>query len=192
MDKWANLYFEWKLIDEKVLHYSKPSKIQLIYEISIISIPILFIVVVFLLIWNYFNLNSWTLVLISILILSIWWFNIFYKIYRTRRNYIIITSKRILFHWIKWFFNDYMKKIHYENIVNVNYFTANLIWKFFWYWTLEIQTSHSWMWDIVMYHIENAKNITHYIDKLISLNPEQRNDFGEFNPNYFKEGYENK
>jgi len=80
-----------------------------------------------------------------------------------------------------------MKKVTYDNIVNVNYFTESLFWKIFHYWTLHIQTAHSGLWDINVYHVENWKMLTHYIDKLISLSNEDRNDFKEFDESYFKD-----
>ena len=188
MGKWDGFSFEWKQIDEKVLHFSRPAKIQLIYEICIIGLPLIMIDIIILSLWIYFSISWWILWLTIFIITFIGVLSILYKMYRTKRNYIIITSKRIIFHGIKWLFNDYMKKIHYENIINVNYFTQNLVWKIFKYWTLEIQTSHSWLWDITMYNIENWKMLTHYIDKVISISQEERNNFWEFNPRYFKEG----
>lgn len=119
MWKWDKFYFEGKQIDEKVLHFSRPSKIQLMYEVFLILFPIFIIDIIFIFIWMYLDLSG-LLIVFLILILSFCRFlSVAYKIYRTKRNYIIITSKRIMFHWIKWLFNDYMKKIHYENIINV-------------------------------------------------------------------------
>jgi hypothetical protein len=37
-----------------------------------------------------------------------------------------------------------------------------------------------------VYHIENGKMLTHYIDKVLHLDPEDRKKFSEFDPEYFK------
>jgi hypothetical protein len=186
MPNWSNINFEWKHVDEKVLHFTRPSKKQTLFEILKILIPVIFIEIIFIFLWLKeiisWNINSFIIVFIALFTI----FSIWYKVYRSRRNYLYITSKRILFHWIEWFFHDYVKKVTYDNIVNVNYSTESIFWKIFSYWTLYIQTAHSGLWDISVYHVENWKMLTHYIDKLVSLNSEERNNFSEFDASYFK------
>ena len=186
MSKWWNITFEGKHIDEKVLHYCRPSKYQTFYEILKIEIPVLLISVIFILV-SIYELLSFS---ITIPLIAILWLisscTVAYKIYRFKNNYLFITSKRILFHWMEWLFKDYVKKISYSNIRNVNFFTESLFWKIFKYGSLEIQSSHGWEWDITVYHIEHGKMLTHYIDKIMHLSPEQRDEFAEFDPEYFK------
>ncbi len=88
---------------------------------------------------------------------------------------------------MEWLFKDYVKKISYDNIRNVNYFTWSILGKIFNYGTLEIQSSHWWIGDITVYHIEHGKMLTHYIDKIIHIQAEERSSFPEFDPNYFKD-----
>lgn len=186
MGKYDNLTFEGKHIDEKILYFSNPSKIQLKIELFKIILPLILVDLIFVLLYFY---NVFSFVWFIILFLIFTWFSlfsIFYKIYRTKNNYLYITSKRILFHWMNWFFKDYVKKISFENVRNINYFTVSFFWKIFWYGNIEIQSSHWWHWDITLYHMENWKMIAHYIDKLISLTPEERKNFAEFDKNYFK------
>jgi len=186
MPNWSNITFEWKHVDEKVLHFTRPSGKQTFLEILKIVIPVIFIEGVFVFIGIKEFLSPWISVSIVIAIFIFTLVSIWYKLYRSKRNFLYITSKRILFHGIEWLFNDYMKKVTYDNIVNVNFFTTSLFWKIFWYGTLKIQTAHSWTWDISVYHIENGKMLTHYIDKLISLSSDERKEFNEFDVSYFK------
>lgn len=186
MWKYSNITFDWKHIDEKVLYFARPSKKQTVFELLKVVLPVLLVETVFIILWSNQILSGWlaTFIIVSIFILTI--ITVAYKIYRSKRNYFYITSKRIFFHWIEWIFNDYMKKVSYENVINVNYFTNSLLWRIFKYGTLEVQTAHSWLWDIHIYNIEYGKMLALYIDKLMSLSQEERNDFYEFDPNYFK------
>lgn len=182
----SHIWFEGKHVDEKVLHFDKPSKVQTIYENIRIIIPVLLI--------QLGSISLLTYELISLNFLIIFWLiidiatllTVSYKTYRVRKNFLIITSKRILFHWMEWLFKDYVKKISYDNIRNVNYFTTSLLWKIYNYWTLEIQSSHGWVWDITVYNINHWKMLTHYIDKVMHLEPQERSEFNEFDPDYFK------
>lgn len=186
MWRYSNLTFEWKHIDEKILYFANPSKVQLKFEIFKIMIPFLIIIFIFSILFFYWKINFLIFIIFFSILLLFFSISIFYKIYRTRNNYIYITSKRILFHWINWLFRDYVKKINYENIRNINYFTTSFFGKIFWYGSIEIQSSHWWSWDISVYHMEHWKMIAHFIDKLISLTPEERKNFAEFDENYFK------
>lgn len=187
MPSWSHITFEGKHADEKILHFARPSKKQTIFEISRIIIPVMLIIIIFSVLFSK-DIIWWGIFLITITSFIIGSaVAVMYKIYRTNRNYMYVTSKRILFHWIEWLFNDYMKKVAYENIVNVNYFTDSLLWRIFWYWTIQIQTAHSWLWDIMIYNIEYWKMITLYIDKIISLPNEERASFNEFDVRYFKD-----
>jgi len=186
MWKYSNLHFEGKHEDEKILYFCKTANIRVKIEILKIIIPFILMVVIICLIYLYKSFSVLVLSLILIVLTIIFLLSLFYKIYRVKNNYLYITSKRILFHWLEWFFKDYVKKINYENIKNINYFTESFIWRIFNYWTLEIQ---NWYWidtDIKVYHINYWKMLTHYIDKLISLTKEKRESFGEFDPDYFK------
>lgn len=186
MSKYSNINFEWKHIDEKVLYFARPSKKQTIFELLKIIIPVIFIEIIFIVLWAKEILSWWlaTFVIVFIFISAI--ITVFYKIYRSKRNFLYITSKRILFHWIEGLFNFYMKKISYENIINVNYFTTSLLWRIFKYWTLEIQTPHGWLSDIHIYNIEYWRLLALYIDKLMSLSQDEKNNYYEFDPLYFK------
>lgn len=186
MWKYSSLTFEWKHIDERILYFANPSNARLKIELIKIIFPFLFIIIIFFAFCYYSKISINIFFIFSLIIFLFFSFTVFYKIYRTKNNYIYITTKRILFHWIDWFFKDYVKKISYENIRNINYFTWSFFWKIFKYWNLEIQSSHWWDWDIKFYHIKNWKMIAHYIDKLISLSPEERKNFKEFDPDYFK------
>jgi membrane protein YdbS with pleckstrin-like domain len=98
MSKWDKISFEGKHIDEKVLHYCRPSKYQTFYEILKIEIPVLLISIIFILVSLYEILSfSITLPIIALLwvVSSL---TVAYKIYRSKNNYLFITSKRILFH----------------------------------------------------------------------------------------------
>lgn len=186
MPSWRHIHFEGKHIDEKVLHFARPAKVQTIFEVFQVLIPLLVIVIIFISTWS-LELLSWASTLFIIILISLFaGITIGYKLYRAKRNYLYVTSKRILFHGIEWLFKDYVKKITYENIRNVNYSTDSLLWKIFWYGTLSIQSSHGGEGDITVYHINYGKMITHYIDKVISLTPEQRSEFAEFDASYFK------
>lgn len=185
MKKYSNLTFEWKHIDEVVLYFANPSKIQLKIEIFKIFIPFLIIIFILWILFLYKQINLFIFLLIFWIFFLFLSFSVIYKIYRTKKNYIYITSKRIIFYGINWLFKDYVKKINYENIRNINYFTESFFWKIFNYWALEIQSSHWWVWDIMLYHMEYWKMLAHYIDKLVSITKEERLNFPEFNPNYF-------
>lgn len=186
-NNFSHITFEWKQIDEVILYACHWSKIQLAYELFKIITPSIIIVLLLIILWVYWFIWLWTLILLILWLLIFWASSSVYKYYRYSHNYLYITSKRILFHWLNWFFWDYVKKINYENIRNVNFFTESFIWRIYKYWTLEIQSSHWWVWDITVYHIESWKMLTHYIDKIISLKPEERNTFSCFDPNYFKQ-----
>ena len=182
----SELNFEWKHADEVILHYAQPSNKQTYYEIFKILFPLLILGIIFTaLMMN--GILPEIIVIILFAIFTLWaWLTIWYKLHRASNNYLYITSKRVLFHGMEWLFKDYVKKISYENIRNVNYFTDSILWKIFNYWTLEIQSSHGWEWDIKVYHIEHWKMLTHFIDKVLHLSPEDRKKFNEFDPQYFK------
>lgn len=182
----SELNFDGKHADEVILHFCKPSNKQTYYEIIKILLPMLILLVIFTtMLVNEILPKVIVMVLFFIFTvgtgLTIW-----YKLYRASNNYLYITSKRILFHGMEWLFKDYVKKISYENIRNVNYFTDCILWKLFNYGTLEIQSSHWGEWDIKVYHIDNGKMLTHYIDKLLHMPLEERRGFSEFNAEYFK------
>lgn len=183
--KWENHSFEWKHVDEVILHYCKPSKKQTVLEIIKIILPIIIIEIFFTALAVKEIIPLFVLIIIFVLLTTSLGLTIWYKLYRAGNNYLYITSKRILFHGMEWLFKDYVKKISYENIRNVNYFTDSLFGKIFKYGSLEIQSSHGWEWDIRVYHIENGKMLTHYIDKIIHLSADQRWEFAEFDPQYF-------
>lgn len=184
--KWTQHEFEWKHADEVVLHFCKPSKKQTIYEIIKVLLPIIIIEIIFTALAVSWYIPLFVLIILFVLLTTSLGLTIGYKLHRAWNNYLYITSKRILFHGMEWLFKDYVKKISYENIRNVNYFTDTLFGKIFKYGSLEIQSSHGWEWDIRVYHIENGKMLTHYIDKVLHLSPEERKDFAEFDPTYFK------
>lgn len=192
MWKYSNLHFNWKHQDEKILYFCKPSNVRLKLELTKLLLPFLIIIGIFSTLFIYKIINIWFLLIAIFSALGFFLFSFFYKTYRYRNNYLYITSKRVLFHWLEWFFKDYIKKISYENIRNINYFTESFMWRIFKYGTLEIQSSHWWEWDIKVYHINHWKMLTHYIDKLISLSKEERVDFREFDPAYFKNWKEEK
>lgn len=185
-NRFDTIYFEWKQIDEVVLHACHWSKIQLFFELFKIILPTLVIILIFFVLFLYEILTSGIFIWIIIFLIFLSWLSVIYKIYRYKHNYLYVTSKRILFHWINGLFGDYVKKIHYENIRNINYFTENFVGRIFKYGTLEIQSSHGGLWDITVYHIESGKLLTHYIDKIISLEAEERQHFHAFDANYFK------
>jgi len=182
----SELNFEWKHADEIILHYAQPSNKQTYYEIFKILLPMTILWVIF----TVLMVNKIIPVFIAIIlyvIFTVWsGLTIGYKLHRASNNYLYITSKRVLFHGMEWLFKDYVKKISYENIRNVNYFTGSILGKIFNYWTLEIQSSHGWDGDIKVYHIEHGKMLTHFIDKIIHLPQEDRKKFNEFDPEYFK------
>jgi hypothetical protein len=182
----SELSFEWKHADEVILHYTKPSNKQTYYEICKILFPMIILGIIF----TALMVNNFIPVFIAVMLyvlFTVWsWLTIWYKLHRANSNYLFITSKRVLFHGMEWLFKDYVKKISYENIRNVNYFTDSILWKIFNYWALEIQSSHWWEWDIKVYHIENWKMLTHFIDKILHLSSEERKTFNEFDPEYFK------
>ena len=182
----SELNFEWKHADEVILHYAKPSNKQTYYEIFKVLFPMVILGIIFTILMA----NKIIPVFIAIILYIIFtigsWLTVWYKLYRASNNYLFITSKRVLFHGMEWLFKDYVKKISYENIRNVNYFTNSILWKIFNYGTLEIQSSHGWEWDITVYHIEHGKMLTHFIDKILHLPSEDRKNFKEFDPEYFK------
>lgn len=182
----SELTFEGKHKDEIILHYCEPSNKQTYYEIFKILFPLLMLwVILTALMMN--GILPEIVVIILFAIFTLWaGLTIWYKLHRASNNYLYITSKRVLFHGMEWLFKDYVKKISYENIRNVNYFTDSILWKIFNYGKLEIQSSHWWEWDIKVYHIENGKMLTHYIDKLLHMPQEDRKNFAEFDPEYFK------
>lgn len=182
----TELTFEGKHKDEIILHYCEPSNKQTYYEIFKILFPLLLLwVILTALMMN--GILPEIAVIILFAIFTLWaGLSIWYKLHRASNNYLYITSKRVLFHGMEWLFKDYVKKISYENIRNVNYFTDSILWKIFNYGTLEIQSSHGWEWDIKVYHIEHGKMLTHYIDKLLHMPQDERINFAEFNPEYFK------
>lgn len=186
MPSWRHIHFEWQHVDEKILHFVRPSKIQTIIEVLNIVLPLLIIIIVILSFWwaNFISF-LWTFILLLTVIIPAS-LTVFYKLYRAKRNYLYITSKRVLFHGMEWLFRDYIKKITYENIRNVNYSTDSLWGRIFGYGTLNVQSSHGGEGDITVYHIEFGKMLTHYIDKVISLSPEERTNFSEFDTSYFK------
>ncbi|MCP4523119.1 MAG: PH domain-containing protein [Candidatus Gracilibacteria bacterium] len=186
-DKWNNIHFEGKHEDEKILHYCLPSKKQTVYELLKILMPMVFIYVLLtVLMFNDYIPFSVGVVIYVIITLGVGG-AVGYKLYRAHNNFLYITSKRILFHGMEGLFKDYVKKISYDNVRNVNYFTGSILGKIFNYGTLEIQSSHGGIGDITVYHIDNGKMLTHYIDKLIHIPVEERGNFPEFDANYFKD-----
>lgn len=186
MPSWRHIHFEWQHVDEKILHFARPSAKQTVLEVLNIVLPLCIIITIILLLWLWWYLwILWTF-LLCLFVIAPASTTIFYKLYRAKRNFLFITSKRVLFHWVEGLFRDYMKKITYENIRNVNYSTDSLWGKIFWYGTLRVQSSHGGEGDITVYHIEHGKMLTHYIDKIISLSQEDRNNFTEFDYSYFK------
>ena len=180
------MHFEWQHIDEVILYYCRPSKAQLYYELSKIWIPFVIIMGLWIVLYLKGIIAIGVMSLLSVILTWLFVFSVFYKIYRARNNYLYITSKRILFHGIEWFFHDYVKKIHYENVRNINYYTESIFWKIFGFWAFEVQTSHGRRGNIRVYHVHHWKMLSHYIDKLISLSPDERKKFGEFDVDYFK------
>ncbi len=142
------------------------------------------IIIIFLGVYSILSSATTTFLVIGILLFMA--FSTWYKLHRVKRNYIIITSKRVIFSGLDGFFKDYVKKITFDNIRNVNYFTDSFLGKIYGFGTLEIQSSHNGQSDIHVYHIPHGKLITHYIDKIISLPQEERKDFPAFDPAYFK------
>ncbi len=186
MPSWRHIHFEGQHVDEKILHFARPSKKQTVLEVLNIILPLCIIVWVILLFSIGWYLGiKWTIILLLFVIApaSV---TIYYKLYRAKRNYLYITSKRVLFHGVEGLFRDYMKKITYENIRNVNYSTDSIWGRIFGYGTLKVQSSHGGEGDITVYHVEHGKMLTHYLDKVISLSQDERNDFSEFDSSYFK------
>ncbi len=186
MPHWSHLSFEWKHVDEKILHFSGPSPIRTRYEVFRILFPSVIVTIIIIFLGVYSILSSATTTFLVIGILLFMAFSTWYKLHRVKRNYIIITSKRVIFSGLDGFFKDYVKKITFDNIRNVNYFTDSFLGKIYGFGTLEIQSSHNGQSDIHVYHIPHGKLITHYIDKIISLPQEERKDFPAFDPAYFK------
>ncbi len=183
--KYKHMSFEGKHADEVILYYCRPSWVQLKYELLKLLLPMLLIDIIFIVLFASDVINIGVLVFGCIIVTLLFAFSVFFKIYRARNNYLYITSKRVLFHGIEWFFKDYVKKINYENIRNINYFTESFIGKMFNFGALEIQSSHGWAGDIKVYHIHHGKMLTHYIDKLMSLSLTERARFAEFDIDYF-------
>lgn len=186
MPNWSHMSFEGKHIDEKILHFSGPSPIRTGYEVFRILFPSIIVTIIIIFLGLYRMMSSWMTVVLVVGIFMFMAFSTWYKLHRVKRNYVIITSKRVIFSGLDWWFKDYVKKITFDNIRNVNYFTDSFLGKLYGFGTLEIQSSHNGQSDIHVYHIPNGKLITHYIDKIISLEPEKRKDFAEFDPAYFK------
>ncbi len=186
MPNWEHINFEWKHSDEKVLHFAHPAKVQTVLELSKLVFALLVVEAIIYIIGRT-ELLSWSMVyLIMGIILVIGILSLLYKFYRTKNNFLYITSKRIIFHWINGLFWDHVRKITLDNIRNVDFRTESLLWRIFWYGTLMVQTSNDTGWDNHIWHINDAKLLTHYIDKIISLDLEERSKFNEFDATYFK------
>ena len=183
--KYKHLHFEGQHVDEVILYYCRPSWVQLKYELLKLFLPLLLINSIFIILVSYQILNMIFSLFLCGITTVLFLLSMAFKIYRARNNYLYVTSKRVLFHGIEWFFKDYIKKINYENIRNINYFTESFIGKLFNFWAFEIQSSHGGAGDIKVYHIHHGKMLTHYIDKLMSLSSEQRANFAEFDIDYF-------
>lgn len=186
MPLYSHISFEGKHIDEKVLHIARPARIQTVYEMIRVGLPALVTIILLIILFSYQIIALSTLWIVTGGILLFLIITLSYKLYRVRRNYLYITSKRVLFHGIEGLFRDYVKKITLDNIRNVNYFTEHVVGKIAGYGTLEIQSSHDGMSNIIVYHIPHGKLLTHYIDKIISLSPDDRAQFPEFDPDYFR------
>lgn len=186
MGKWSHIKFEGKHVDETVLHFAHPAKVQTVFEISKLVFAILIVEAI---IYGVGQVDIVSSGVITSIMLAIWvvgFFSIFYKIYRTKNNFLYITSKRIIFHGINGFFGDHVRKITLDNIRNVDFRTESLLWRICGYGTLMVQTSNDTGWDNHIWHINDAKLLTHYIDKIISLDLEERSKFSEFDASYFK------
>ncbi len=186
MPNWSHIQFEGKHVDEKVLHFARPAKAQTILEVSKMLIALLLIEGVILgIFWlgiSSLMFTLWSLIVIAVIA----GISIFYKLYRIRHNFLYITSKRIMFHGIEGLFGDHMRKITLNNVRNVDYKTESLIGKICGYGTLVVQTANDTGGENHIWHIHDARMLTHYIDKLISLSPEERSEFSEFDASYFK------
>lgn len=186
MPNWSHIHFEGKHVDEKVLHFARPAKAQTILEVSKIIIALIVIELVMTGIY-WLGLFSWGLTILVMSVLGvIAIISIFYKLYRIKRNFLYITSKRIMFHGINGLFGDHMRKITLSNIRNVDYQTESLLGRICGYGTLIVQTANDTGGDNHIWHINDARMLTHYIDKLISLKEEDRSEFNEFDASYFK------
>ena len=121
----SKLNFEWKHADEVILHYAQPSNKQTYYEIFKILFPLLILGIIFTaLMMN--GILPEIVVIILFAVFTLWaGLTIWYKLHRAGNNYLYITSKRVLFHGMEWIFKDYVKKISYENIRNVNNCTGS-------------------------------------------------------------------
>lgn len=186
MAKWEHIKFEGKHADEKVLHFAHPAKTQTIFEISKLVFALLVVELIIFSIWQVGILSSWVIIFVMITIWIIGILSILYKTYRTKHNFVYITSKRIIFHGINGLFWDHVRKITLDNIRNVDYRTESLLWRICGYGTIMVQTSNDTWWDNHIWHINDAKLLTHYIDKIISLTLEERAEFNEFDASYFK------
>lgn len=186
MPNWSDLSFEGKHVDEKILHFSGPSPIRTRYEVFRILFPSILVTILVVALGVYQVISIGATIGLVLVLMIFMAFSTWYKLHRVKRNYVIITSKRVIFAGLDGLFKDYVKKITFDNIRNVNYFTDSFLGKLYGFGTLEIQSSHNGQSDIHVYHIPYGKLITHYIDKIISLDPEKRKDFPEFDPEYFK------
>ncbi len=186
MPNWSHIQFEGKHVDEKVLHFAWPAKAQTVLEVSKIVIALLVIELIVFAIFLSGLISWWILASIMIGLFVIAGISILYKLYRIKNNFLYVTSKRIMFHGINGLFGDHMRKITLDNIRNVDYRTESLFWRIFWYGTLVVQTANDTWWDNHIWHIKDARMLTHYIDKLMSLWTEERKDFNEFDASYFK------
>ena len=186
MPNWSHITFEGKHSDEKVLHFAHPAKIQTIFEVSKLILALFVVELIIFLIWKTEIVSSSMMISIMLIIGIIGIISICYKLYRTKHNYLYITSKRIIFHGINGIWWDHVRKITLDNIRNVDYRTESLIGRIFGYGTLMVQTANDTGWDNNIWHINDAKLLTHYIDKIISLSPEERSSFNEFDASYFK------
>ena len=186
MSKWEHIKFEGKHADEKVLHFAHPAKVQTIFEISKLVFALLVVELIIFSIWQINIISLWVITSIMGAVWLIGLLSIFYKSYRTKNNFLYITSKRIIFHGINGLFWDHVRKITLDNIRNVDYRTESLLGRIFGYGTLMVQTSNDTGWDNHIWHINDAKLLTHYIDKIISLSLEERINFNEFDASYFK------
>ena len=99
MNLYDNIHFEGKHEDEKILHFCRPASMQLKYELFKLTFPIFCIAAIFIALYVFDIILSFFIIisiLIALIVLST--FSIFYKIYRSKNNYLYITSKRVLFH----------------------------------------------------------------------------------------------
>ena len=186
MPNWSHITFEGKHSDEKVLHFAHPAKIQTVSEVSKLVFALIVVEIIIYILWRSEILSNGIVFSIMAGVFVLWVLSTLYKIYRTKNNFLYITSKRIIFHGINGLFWDHVRKITLDNIRNVDFRTESLLGRIFGYGTLIVQTSNDTGWDNQIWHINDAKLLTHYIDKIISLKLEERSNFNEFDSAYFK------